>query len=183
MATVPPQVLTDLARYKSALRDWYASKGLAMVVFERAVRTRGSAHAHLQVFGVPAPRAVRALECFREQGRDSGIAFVTMSGPEKPSESLALLSGGDQYFYAELPAVSPADPLGSVGAYEPVRLFHKVPKTGGHPLQFGRKVVCEILQCPDRLRWNVCAQTDEVEAAAGESARTSFGPFDFSLVD
>lgn len=184
MAAAPPQVLADLARYKSALRQWYAAKGLAMLLFERAVRTRGSAHAHLQAFGVPPAQAAMALETFRKEGRDSGIAFAVMTGPQDGKEaSLERLSGGDQYFYAELPAVTGTDPLGSGGGYEPVRLFHKVPKSGGHPLQFGRKAVCAILQCPDRLRWNACAQTDEVEAAAGDAARASFGPFDFSLAN
>ena len=175
MAAASDAVAAEVARYKAALRAWLGARGMHLVSFERAVRTRGSAHAHIQAFGVPAEAAARAVETFHEVGRDSGIAFAEVpAADEEGAPTLAQLAGSDQYFCAELPA--PAK-----GRDATVRLFHKVPRHGAHPLQFGRKAVCTLLGCMDRLRWNNCAQSEGEETAAAEAARQAFGPHDFSL--
>jgi diadenosine tetraphosphate (Ap4A) HIT family hydrolase len=173
MAMAPPSVVTDVGRYVQALRKWYASHDRELVMFERAVRTRGSAHAHLQVFGVPRGNMKACLDAFVEGGRESGIAFAIVRDGSKP---LAELAGEDQYFVAQVPGhVVEAPDL------ESARLFHKVPRAGSHPLQFGRKVVCDLMGLPNRLRWNECALSPEQERVATQRARDSFRGFDFTM--
>jgi len=48
----PPAVVKEMGVFALALRKCYAAQGLTTVLFERAVRTRGAAHTHYQVFGV-----------------------------------------------------------------------------------------------------------------------------------
>jgi hypothetical protein len=49
-----------------------------------------------------------------------------------------------------------------------------------HPVQFGREVLCRLLNCPERLSWKTCAAGVEAETAATEAFRKAFAPFDFT---
>jgi hypothetical protein len=60
------------------------------------------------------------------------------------------------------------------------RLLHRVPPGAKHPVQFGREVLCRLLNLPDRLTWKACVGSVEEETAQTEALRAAFAPFDFT---
>ncbi len=62
-----------------------------------------------------------------------------------------------------------------------VRLLHRVPAQAKHPLQFGREILCRLLNAPDKIEWKKCAVGQEAETLAVTAFRKAFAPFDFTL--
>jgi Protein similar to CwfJ C-terminus 1/Protein similar to CwfJ C-terminus 2/Zinc knuckle len=89
-----------------------------------------------------------------------------------------------EYLYVETPASSAAAAGAGAGAASTdggvARLLHKVPPGTKHPVQFGREVLCRLLNCPDKLSWKTCAVGAEGETAATGAFRKAFAPYDFT---
>ena len=59
----------------------------------------------------------------------------------------------------------------------------KVPKRIGArvPLQFARKIVCRVLNCPERLHWKSCVVAPNVESQLANEFKVAFSKFDWTL--
>lgn len=167
-------------------------------------------HTHVQVIGVPAELAPKAESTFTTEGSFKGVPFERIAAGDvlldrvtestaAPAEGGASASGGAgdasaasasasgprmrEYLYAEVPAADPttiASKDGKAIRASNVRLLHLVPPGARHPVQFGREVLCRLLNCPDRLMWKTCAVGAEKEGEQAAAFRQRFAPFDFT---
>ncbi|XP_063539407.1 CWF19-like protein 1 [Cydia strobilella] len=94
----PEEVVSEIKKFKDALRNMYASSGKAVVFFERNFRT-----SHMQIQCVPVPRASepQLLEVFQDE---AGINSVQIEVLPPYSEMSQVTMPGMPYFHAELPS-------------------------------------------------------------------------------
>lgn len=120
-------IISEMERYKSALRSTYEKYGAAPVVFEVARLTGKGGHAHVQVVPVPLESGDQVEEQFRRDGETSGIDWE--EDGEAALEHAA--RSGENYFKVDLP-----DGRKLVHIMKPGRPFN---------LQFGRCVILSRL--------------------------------------
>ena len=86
-------------------------------------------------------------------------------------------TGSNHYFSVEFYAFDNAP--GSTPS-SPLVMYH--PVSGRTYSQFGRTVVAELLNTPERVDWQYCVTDETTESAAALSFKTRFSVFDASLV-
>ncbi|XP_071511088.1 CWF19-like protein 1 [Diadema antillarum] len=157
---LPEDVQTELDQFKSALRNFYKSKGKTCVIYERNFRTQ---HLQLQVIPVDKSKADDIKEVFFRIAKQHKLELAEIP---KHTELKQILSCGSPYFYAEL--------------NNGEKLLHRIKKF--FPLQFGREVMAaeELLDMPDRINWKNCNYTKEEESKMAATFREDFQPFDFN---
>ncbi|NXS63908.1 C19L1 protein, partial [Brachypteracias leptosomus] len=158
------EVVEEVAKYKSALKEFFRSKGKRYVLFERNYRSQ---HLQLQVVPVPLDHCTSKdiKETFIAQAQEQQIELLEI--PEH-SDITQVAQPGTPYFYVELDTGE--------------KLFHRI--RGRFPLHFGRWVVLAseaLLALPQRADWRQCAAGRAEEAAHAQAFRRDFQPFDFAL--
>ncbi|XP_025896473.1 CWF19-like protein 1 [Nothoprocta perdicaria] len=112
------EVVEEVTKYKSALKDFFRSQGKRYVLFERNYKSQ-----HLQLQVIPLPlnlcTAEDVKEAFITQAREQQIELLEL--PEH-SDIQQVAQPGAPYFYVELDTGE--------------KLFHRIRKS--FPLQFGR---------------------------------------------
>ncbi|KAK4821225.1 hypothetical protein QYF61_015793 [Mycteria americana] len=158
-----PEVVEEVTKYKSALKEFFRSKGKRYVLFERNYRSQ---HLQLQVIPVPLDHCTSEdiKESFIVQAQEQQIELLEI--PEH-SDITQVAQPGTPYFYVELDTGE--------------KLFHRI--RGRFPLQFGREVLASeaLLALPQRADWRRCAAERAEEAAQARAFRRDFQPFDFAL--
>ncbi|XP_065605270.1 CWF19-like protein 1 isoform X1 [Cyrtonyx montezumae] len=158
------EVMEEVAKYKSALKEFFRSKGKRYVLFERNYKSQ---HLQLQVIPVPLDYTSEDIkECFITQAQEQQIELLEI--PEH-SDITQVVRPGTPYFYVELDTGE--------------KLFHRI--RGSFPLQFGRAVLASdaLLALPQRSDWRSCTAARPEEAAQASAFRRDFQPFDFALRD
>ncbi|XP_023655894.1 CWF19-like protein 1 isoform X2 [Paramormyrops kingsleyae] len=157
--------LSELQRYKAAVRDCYRSLGRRCVTFERNYRSQ---HLQLQLVPVPLDKCTTEdiKEAFVVQAQEQQIELLEI--PEH-TDLKQMVQPGTPYFYVELDTGE--------------KLFHRIKKN--FPLQFGREVLASeaLLNTPTRADWRECKNTREEEESMAQRFRKAFRRFDFSLQD
>ena len=131
----------------------------------------------------PVSAGPSTCEYFYAEVPSAGSAVPAGTTDAQPltggADAEAAAAGGMVETGAEAGAAAAA---GTTTAPRPAftRLLHRVPMNSKHPVQFGREVVCRLLNLPDRLAWKSCVDPPEVEARMTEAFRASFAPFDFT---
>lgn len=158
------EVMEEVTKYKSALKEFFRSKGKKYVLFERNYKSQ---HLQLQVIPVPLDYTSEDIkECFITQAQEQQIELLEI--PEH-SDITQVVQPGTPYFYVELDTGE--------------KLFHRI--RGSFPLQFGRAVLASgaLLALPQRSDWRSCTAARPEEAAQASAFRRDFQPFDFALRD
>uniref|UniRef100_A0A663DTU1 CWF19-like protein 1 n=1 Tax=Aquila chrysaetos chrysaetos TaxID=223781 RepID=A0A663DTU1_AQUCH len=157
------EVVEEVTKYKSALKEFFRSKGKRYVLFERNYRSQ---HLQLQVIPVPLDHCTSEdiKESFIAQAQEQQIELLEI--PEH-SDITQVAQPGTPYFYVELDTGE--------------KLFHRI--RGRFPLHFGREVLASeaLLALPQRADWRRCAAERAEEAAQAHAFRRDFQPFDFAL--
>ncbi|XP_075010117.1 CWF19-like protein 1 isoform X3 [Calonectris borealis] len=157
------EVVEEVTKYKSALKEFFRSKGKRYVLFERNYRSQ---HLQLQVIPVPLDHCTSEdiKESFIVQAQEQQIELLEI--PEH-SDITQVAQPGTPYFYVELDTGE--------------KLFHRI--RGRFPLHFGREVLASeaLLALPQRADWRRCAAERAEEAAQARAFRRDFQPFDFAL--
>ncbi|XP_075573772.1 CWF19-like protein 1 [Pelecanus crispus] len=157
------EVVEEVTKYKSALKEFFRSKGKRYVLFERNYRSQ---HLQLQVIPVPLDQCTSEdiKESFIVQAQEQQIELLEI--PEH-SDITQVAQPGTPYFYVELDTGE--------------KLFHRI--RGRFPLHFGREVLASetLLALPQRADWRRCAAERAEEAAQARAFRRDFQPFDFAL--
>jgi hypothetical protein len=185
LVNAPISVRKEVEQYKASLAAYYASKGQFMVAFERVAITRNPAHTHMQVVGLPAANAAAAPPIIRAEAARAGVPLTPLPLGQTLQHFVATAMRGEipqQYLYVELhsPGAAKAE-AGAVPAVASVhRFLHVVPVGGTQPLQFGRDLMCALLQLPHRKHWRDCKLAQEQEEALTSTFRDSFAAFDFA---
>uniref|UniRef100_A0A8B9T3K4 CWF19-like protein 1 n=1 Tax=Anas platyrhynchos TaxID=8839 RepID=A0A8B9T3K4_ANAPL len=157
-----PEVMEEVTKYKSALKEFFRSKGKRYVLFERNYKSQ---HLQLQVIPVPLDCTSEDIkESFITQAREQQIDLLEI--PEH-SDITQVARPGTPYFYVELDTGE--------------KLFHSIRRS--FPLQFGRAVLASpaLLALPERADWRRCAAGRAEEAAQARAFRRDFQPFDLAL--
>ncbi|XP_075615173.1 CWF19-like protein 1 isoform X1 [Balearica regulorum gibbericeps] len=157
------EVVEEVTKYKSALKEFFRSKGKRYVLFERNYRSQ---HLQLQVIPVPLDHCTTKdiKESFISQAQEQQIELLEI--PEH-SDITQVAQPGTPYFYVELDTGE--------------KLFHRI--RGRFPLHFGREVLASeaLLALPQRADWRRCEAERAEEAAQARAFRRDFQPFDFAL--
>ncbi|KAI6066613.1 CWF19-like protein 1 [Aix galericulata] len=157
-----PEVMEEVTKYKSALKEFFRSKGKRYVLFERNYKSQ---HLQLQVIPVPLDCTSEDIkECFITQAQEQQIDLLEI--PEH-SDITQVARPGTPYFYVELDTGE--------------KLFHRIRRS--FPLHFGRAVLASpaLLALPERSDWRRCAAGRAEEAAQALAFRRDFQPFDLAL--
>ncbi|XP_035282640.1 CWF19-like protein 1 isoform X1 [Anguilla anguilla] len=159
------EVVEELNRYKTTIKDFYKSRGCRCVLFERNYRSQ---HLQLQVVPVPADKCTTEdiKEAFVIQAQEQQMELLEI--PEH-SDLKQIAQPGTPYFYVELDTGE--------------KLFHRIKKN--FPLQFGREVLASeaVLNIPTRADWRECKYSREEEESLTKKVREAFEPFDFTMQD
>ncbi|TDL24935.1 hypothetical protein BD410DRAFT_801670 [Rickenella mellea] len=153
-------IVSEVEKYKSALRAFYAKHSCVSVTFEVAILSGKGGHAHVQAVPIPLSLSSKIEEAFRHEGARTGIQWE-----EDPDDALASAAGGRaNYFRVDLP--------------DGKKMVHVITQELPFSIQFGRQVLCNLLKMGDRMDWKACAQPDDEERADALTFKTAFAPFD-----
>ncbi|KAI8984334.1 CwfJ C-terminus 1-domain-containing protein-like protein [Mycotypha africana] len=158
---IPPNeklnVLTEIEKYKTALKQLYDKYDQDIVSFEVSRDTgRNLTHAHIQIVPIPKAKSDQVEVIAREKAVEANMVFEK-DVPQNPDIP---------YFKMDLP-----NGTSLVYLIKPKERFN---------LQFGRLVVANVLGAPNREDWKVCSQNDEEEKQCAEAFRKAFQPFDIN---
>ncbi|KAJ0401264.1 hypothetical protein ATCC90586_003701 [Pythium insidiosum] len=156
--------LKEVARFKTALREYFAAQDKDMILFDRNISTVGATHCHLQVVGIPRARASSVLDVFQREGDKYNVKFQELKGDDE----LADVTRGRPYFYAEVP-----DGRGGV-----LRLLNIV--EAKQYMQFGRHAAACALGVPRRANWKYCVVPKPEEEAMTKAFKKTWESFDFT---
>ncbi|XP_007575217.1 CWF19-like protein 1 [Poecilia formosa] len=158
-------VVEEMEKYKSALRDFYKSKGERCILFERNYRSQ---HLQLQVVPVPLNRCTTEdiKEAFMVQAQEQNMELMEIP---QHTDLKQIAPPGTPYFYVELDSGE--------------KLYYRIQKN--FPLQFGREVLASeaVLNIPTRADWKECKQSREEEDDSCKQLRDDFQPYDFAWDD
>ncbi|MED6245842.1 hypothetical protein ATANTOWER_008974 [Ataeniobius toweri] len=159
------EVVEEMEKYKSALRNFYKSKGERCVLFERNYRSQ---HLQLQVVPVPLNRCTTEdiKEAFMVQAQEQNMELMEIP---QHTDLKQIAPPGTPYFYVELDSGE--------------KLYYRIQKN--FPLQFGREVLASeaVLNIPTRADWKECKQNREEEEESCKQLRDDFQPYDFAWDD
>lgn len=163
MIDVTEDVLEELEKYKTALRNFYKAKGKSVVFYERNFK---SPHLQIQVIPVPSSTSFKVKEVFLECGKEQGYDL-----DEIPKHTVLkqVVKPGRPYFYVELPNRE--------------KLFHRINKN--FSIHFGREVLAaeDLLNLPGKADWKNCSRSKEEESSLVGTFRKEFQNFDFTLIE
>ncbi len=183
LVNAPIPVRKEVEAYKASLAKYYAAKGQYMVAFERVAITRNPAHTHMQVGGLPAPNAAAAPPIIRAEAARAGVPLTPLPPGETLQDYVVTALQGNvplQYLYVELHSPPSPSAAGGGTQAEVHRFLHVVPAGASQPLQFGRDLMCALLQLPHRKHWRDCKLSQEQEEQLTTAFREGFQQYDFA---
>ena len=109
----------EIARYKAALRGFYAKYETSPVFFEVAKRRTHGVHAHMQVIPVPNSLSNGVEGAFRQQVEQLGLTFESDGDTDPTARDIK-----ENYLLVELPSGK--------------KMLHLIKDFAPFPLQIGR---------------------------------------------
>ena len=162
--SLSPNARSEVMSYIGAVRKFYQSQGLEMVGFERFMRLRrmGGNHCHINLVPISKAAAESARGTFEEMAKQDGF---TLDHLEKGTpESLSDALGDSEYFAAYLPDSS--------------MLVTKIQREPRHPMDYGRRVLAQLLGCPDKANPKECQLSQDEEENLANEFKAGFKDFD-----
>ncbi|ORY80048.1 CwfJ C-terminus 1-domain-containing protein-like protein [Protomyces lactucae-debilis] len=150
------EVEGEMLRYTEALDKFYATIGSIAVVFELARST--GVHIHWQVIPIDPLKCDEIMAAFRVQGEANSTPLR-----EESSGSEA-----DDFFRVTVPSRN-------------ITLTAPLQASARFDLQFGRRVIANVMGVPKRAHWKDCIRTDAQEASDADAFKRAFKEFDPSL--
>lgn len=129
----------ELLKFVRCLEMYYDKIGCAMIMFERAIRTKsGRDHMQVQCIGIPKGKVVRAEEIFHSKAEQNGLHFHQVKDGQSVDDTVMNMEGGpfQEYFYVELPMSSGRRSLVYVQENDSISF----------PMQFGNEVTYCVYQ-------------------------------------
>ncbi|KAL0060002.1 hypothetical protein AAF712_013238 [Marasmius tenuissimus] len=155
-----PPIVEETEKYKSALRAFYAKHFCVPVFFEVGRISGKGGHAHVQAVPIPNKLKDKVENAFVTEGRTQGIDFE-----EDPEGALEACQGGrGGYFRVDLP--------------DGRKMVHLIKDHVPFGIQFGRQVLVNLLNIPERLDWKACTLSEDEDRADAAAFKTTFAPFD-----
>jgi diadenosine tetraphosphate (Ap4A) HIT family hydrolase len=136
-----------------------------LLVFERAMETKGGYHTHVQCVPIPKDCTSSLRATMMAHSKACGFDLRTI---ESDLGITAMISSEDSYFYAEIVTQSHRH-----------RFLYKHDddaSTSVVPLQFAREVLASVLKNPKLAHWRSCVVEKEKESELASDLRSSFAP-------
>jgi hypothetical protein len=147
-------MMNELERYKSSLKTLFRKYNADMVIYEVSRAGGTQQHYHLQVVPIPIRfNSSMIREAFIKEASDSGFELHPIS-TSLPSH----------YFKVDLP--------------DGTSLVHEINPDEKFDVQFGRKVLANLLGCSERTDWRACKLDEEQERLDANKFREAFTPYD-----
>ncbi|KAG6851286.1 hypothetical protein H0H93_011722 [Arthromyces matolae] len=153
-------ILDETERFKSSLQAYYAKHGAVGVTFEIGRLSAKGGHAHVQSVPIPLKLKDKVEETFIREGRQFGIDFE--EDADSALESCA--EGKGSYFRVDLP--------------DGRKMVHLIKDQVPFSIQFGRQVLVNLLDVPERFDWKACMLPEDEDRADAQDFKTGFAPFD-----
>ncbi|KAF3794867.1 Zinc finger CCCH domain-containing protein 64 [Nymphaea thermarum] len=157
----------ELLKFKSAIKAYLRSQGMALIVFEFISNPSRTTHANLQVVPLPLSKASEVRQHFISAAKNLGFEFsvyMPTSEVDARQELRTQLDRSSSFFYLELAE-------GSI-------LSHSIGDNEKFPVQFGREVLAGVLNQKDRADWRKCKLSKEEEIQMAEDFKKGFEEFD-----
>ncbi|CAN6457093.1 unnamed protein product [Victoria cruziana] len=157
----------ELLKFKSAIKDYFQSQGMALIVYEFMSNPGRTAHANLQVIPLPLSKASEVRQHFISAAKNLGFEFSVYkptTAVDARQELRSQVEGSLGFFYVELAE-------GSI-------LSHSIGDNERFPVQFGREVLAGVLNRKDRADWRNCKLNKEEEIQMAEDFKKGFEEFD-----
>ena len=146
---------TEMNKYIHAIQQMYESQGTVGVLFEISRST--GVHFHIQMLPVPSEKLQELEDAFLAFAETEQITLERAS--PKPDQ--------DDYFRVLFPSTG-------------TELTGSIKDKKNFDLQFGRRVIADVMGVPERAHWKSCVRTDEQETADAETFKSAFKKFDFT---
>lgn len=170
-ASMPKDVADDMLRQMNYIKDFYAPKDADLICYERWLPMRNTLanHAQFQAIAIPRRMAFCAQPALLSLGKKAGLIFRKI---DSPSELFTLQDGASAtpYYYFQLPGDNTARGRMTehwVCSSDSTKM----------PLNFGREVLCEILEAKDKLDWRKCVMSEEKETAIAAHLKDKMAAF------
>lgn len=158
-----PEQAAELAKYKQAIRLYFASLGFVTLIFERNIPTRAGQHMHMQCINLLPEHAATAQKVFISEGETQGLKFQVLSA-DKPLKDVV---GDEKYITVELP--------------DETTIYAIVPAQHPTAFDFARRVVATVLNEPEKADWRKCDVGEARETQMCDAVKSRFEKFDFTL--
>eukprot|EP00980_Cylindrotheca_fusiformis_P027221 scaffold19424_cov142-Cylindrotheca_fusiformis.AAC.5 len=141
------------------------SYDMDLLIFERAMETKGGYHTHIQCVPIPRDCVTRLKATMMAHSKACGFELRSI---ESDLGITAMISSKDSYFYAEIVTQSHRHRF----------LYKHDPdaSTSVVPLQFAREVLASVLKNPKLAHWKSCVLEKEKESELASDLRSSFAP-------
>lgn len=149
-------VQSELNHYVDAIETFYESLGLVGIVFEISRST--GVHCHCQMMPIPEDKVADLIDAFHAFAETEGLNLSDSDVSEDE----------DNFFRVRLPNSEHV-------------LTAKVDPRRRFDLQFGRRVISDVMGVPECAHWKDCLRTLEQETRDAEVFKKAFKPFDFTL--
>uniref|UniRef100_A0A3B3TT14 CWF19-like protein 1 n=1 Tax=Poecilia latipinna TaxID=48699 RepID=A0A3B3TT14_9TELE len=146
-------VVEEMEKYKSALRDFYKSKGERCILFERNYRSQ-----HLQLQDIK--------EAFMVQAQEQNMELMEIP---QHTDLKQIAPPGTPYFYVELDSGE--------------KLYYRIQKNFPLQFGREVLASEAVLNIPTRADWKECKQSREEEDDSCKQLRDDFQPYDFAWDD
>ncbi|PPQ98832.1 hypothetical protein CVT24_003386 [Panaeolus cyanescens] len=155
-------ILEETERYTDAVKKMFAKYGCAAVSFEVGRLTAKGGHAHVQIVPVPQRLQSKVEDAFIAEGRATGVEFEA----DGDAALASCANGKGSYFKVELP--------------DGRKLVHLMRDHGPFNIQFGRQVLVNLMNMPERLDWKACMLSEEEDKSDAQAFKAAFAPFNFA---
>ena len=179
----PLATYTEMQRYRLAIYDMIASKAgdqLGAVCWE--VSRKFVRHFVWQLLPVPADLVRRGVveAAFKVYAENSSLPPFT----KFPASDLVPLERGDYFrvwiWTPPTPGLEDNDDDSEQESKREKSMILPIDESVRFDIQFGRKVMANLLKLDKRTDWRDCAQSEKEETAATETFKDMFKPFDFA---
>lgn len=176
-SVIKSPLYNEIMRYQVSLVKFFDSMEMATVFFQ--INKSDSVHFHIQCFPIPADFLLqfqRTLEkkCQYNNQKlhnNTPLTFKTFEDSEN-EEYLSLINSKKDYISFTL----------FNGSVSKQQIFlSEIDINKSLDLQFGRRVLADLLQTPKRIKWDKCQQSRKVEEMETESFKKQFKSYDFTL--
>lgn len=148
-------VESEIERYIASVQEFYNSFGTTGIVFD--ISRSSGVHYHIQMLPVPVDKCDDLIDAFHALAENEGIVLSETD----------VAADEEDFFRVRLPG----DGRILTGLLNTKKRFD---------LQFGRRVISEVMGVPERAHWKDCLRTVEQETSDANFFKASFKTFDFT---
>jgi hypothetical protein len=175
-AACPPELRTSLQNHLAAVRKMARAGGQEVIVWERWIPMSVSAANHMQLQVVPIDNSTAgaARQALEQTAKDKlgGVKLKKLQSYDEVADHL-----NDDPFTSYIYFEIPGDNTAKGRAIERYMYAGTDPDGPRIPINIGRLVACELLDCQEKVDWRQCQEDRETERDIASTLREQFKAF------